>query len=138
MSSPLPTILLVEDNDDDVFAMQRALRKAQAVHPLQVVTDGQKAIDYLSGTGTYQDRNDYPLPSLIFLDLKLPYVGGFEFLEWMRQRPELRELKVIVLTSSAEQSDRDRAEMFAVHGYLVKPPEPKDLSRFIGSITPPP
>jgi len=134
MTPALPTILLVEDNDDDVFAMQRALRKAQVTHPLQVVTDGQKAIDYLSGTGAYLDRAIYPLPILIFMDLKLPYYGGFEILEWMRGRAELRETRVIILTSSAEQSDHDRAARFGVETYLVKPPGPDDLSRIIASI----
>jgi CheY-like chemotaxis protein len=131
----LPTILLVEDNDDDVFAMQRALRKAQVTHPLQVVTDGQKAIDYLSGIGAYADRNYYPLPSLIFLDLKLPYVNGFEVLEWIRQQDSLSDTSVIVLTSSAEQSDRTRAEQLRARSYLVKPPQPQDLNRIIGEIT---
>jgi CheY-like chemotaxis protein len=134
MTSTLPTILLVEDNEDDVFAMQRALRKAQVTHPLQVVTDGQKAIDYLSGVGVYVDRSIYPLPTLVFLDLKLPYYGGFEILEWMRGRAELRDTRVIILTSSAEQSDHDRAARFDVQTYLVKPPEPKDLSKIIASI----
>src|SRR3954469_23104638 len=103
MTTTLPTILLVEDNDDDVFAMQRALRKAQITHPVHVVSDGQKAIDYLSGSGTYTDRSNYPLPSLVFLDLKLPYVGGFEVLTWLRAQPDLRHLAVVVLTSSGEE-----------------------------------
>jgi CheY-like chemotaxis protein len=127
MNGPLPTLLLIEDNEDDVFAMQRALRKAQVTLPLQVVTDGQKAMEYLSGTGQYADRNYYPLPSLIFLDLKLPYLGGFEVLEWMREQPELRDLAVIVLTGSAEQSDRDCAEKLGAQSYLVKPAEPQQL-----------
>lgn len=131
MTSLLPTILLVEDNDDDVFAMQRALRKAKIAHPLQVVTDGQKAIDYLSGNGTYTDRAYYPLPSLIFLDLKLPYVDGFEILTWLRQQPNLRDVAVVVLTSSAEEIDRNRASQLGAYTYLVKPPEPQHLTQLI-------
>jgi CheY-like chemotaxis protein len=134
MNGPFPTILLVEDNDDDVFAMQRALRKAQITFPVHVVTDGQKAIEYLSGTGQYADRNYYPLPALIFLDLKLPYVGGFEVLQWMRHQPLLSHLAVVVLTGSAEQSDRDRAEKLGAQSYVVKPAEPQQLHCLIDEL----
>lgn len=135
MSLTLPTILLIEDNDDDVFAMQRALRKAQIVHPLQVVNDGQKAIDYLSGSGQYTDRTYYPLPSLIFLDLKLPYVPGFEVLEWLRGQPTMRGITIVVLTSSGEEIDRTRATQLGAHSYLVKPPEPQQLSTLVNRLT---
>lgn len=134
MSVSSPTILLVEDNDDDVFAMQRALRKAQITHRVEVVPDGQRAIDYLSGSGAYADRESCPLPTLMFLDLKLPYVSGFEVLAWLRQHPELRDLTVVVLTGSGEQSDRDRAAQLGAWTYLVKPPDPLELTRLIGEI----
>jgi CheY-like chemotaxis protein len=134
MSLSRPTILLVEDNEDDVFAMQRALRKAQITHPVQVISDGQKAVDYLSGIGQYTDRTYYPLPSLVFLDLKLPYVGGFDVLEWVRNQPALSNLPVVVLTGSAEQSDRDRAEKLRAHGYLVKPAEPQQLQSIVQQV----
>lgn len=133
--TPLPTILLVEDNEDDVFAMQRALRKAQVSHPVQVVTDGQKAIDYLSGAGAFSDRTLYPLPSLMFLDLKMPYVGGFEVLQWLREQTELRNLAVIILTGSGEQCDRDRGEKLGARGYVVKPAEPVELSKLVRAVT---
>jgi DNA-binding response OmpR family regulator len=134
MSVDLPTILLVEDNEDDVFAMQRALRKAQVSHPLQVVNDGQKALDYLSGTGNYADRNYYPLPSLVFLDLKLPYIHGFEVLAWIREQAKLHGVMVIVLSSSDEESDRVRAQELGAHSYMVKPPEPQNLNRIVSEI----
>jgi CheY-like chemotaxis protein len=72
-----PTLLLIEDNEDDVFLMRRALKKAEIQLPLQVVMDGQEALNYLSGDGPFADRAQHPVPSLIFLDLKLPYVHGF-------------------------------------------------------------
>jgi CheY-like chemotaxis protein len=134
MTTALPTILLVEDNDDDVFAMQRALRKAQITHPLQVVTNGQKAVDYLSGNSSYTDRNYYPVPSLVFLDLKLPYLDGFEVLSWIRTQPGLKDLAVVILTSSAEEIDRARAAQLGVYTYLVKPPQPQHLTQLITNI----
>ena len=72
-----PTILLVEDSEDDVFIMRHALKQAQVANPLQIVTTGQAALDYLSGANEYADRVKFPLPFIVFLDLKLPYVHGF-------------------------------------------------------------
>jgi CheY-like chemotaxis protein len=125
--SSLPTMLLVEDNEDDVFVFRRALKKAHFTNPLQVATDGQQAIDYLSGAGVYQDRMSYPLPFIAFLDLKLPYFSGFEILEWIRSRPEFNSLVVIVLTSSAEEKDYHRAYALGARSYLVKPPKSEML-----------
>ena len=79
------TILLVEDNEDDVFLMKRAFKAAGILNPLFLVDDGQKAMDYLEGTGECADRTRHPLPSLIFLDLKLPFVRGLDVLAWLRQ-----------------------------------------------------
>src|ERR1700679_3895436 len=97
--NPQTVILLVEDDPNDVFLMQRALKRAEITNPLQVATDGQQAIDYLSGTGKFSDRTQYPLPDLIFLDLKLPYKSGFDVLEWIRSQPALASTSVIILTS---------------------------------------
>ena len=128
MSTELsPTILLIEDEDDDVFIMQRALRLGQIGNPLQVVRDGQQALDYLSGTGVYANRAQYPLPFLIFLDLKLPYVSGFEVLSWMRQQPALAGIVVVVLSGSAEARDQERTYALGARSYLVKPPTAKVL-----------
>src|ERR1700761_7784346 len=106
MKNEEATILLVEDNDDDVFAMQRALQIGRVPNPLQVVTDGKQALDYLEGTGVYADRKRFPLPDLIFLDLKLPYHSGFEILEWKLKQPQLDPITVVVLTGSAEERDQ--------------------------------
>src|ERR1051325_559322 len=111
------TILLVEDNEDDIFMMRRALRLGNFTNPLQVVTDGQQAVDYLSGTRQYAIRERHPLPFIIFLDLKLPYLDGFEILKWIRQRPELDSIVVVVLTSSAEMRDQDRAYALGARSY---------------------
>jgi CheY-like chemotaxis protein len=121
------SLLLVEDNEDDVFLMKRALQGAHVVNPLQVVEDGQEALDYLRGNGKFADRDQYPLPAVVFLDLKLPFVSGHDVLAWIRQQKEFETLVVIVLTSSNEASDLSRCYSLGANSYLVKPPTPEQL-----------
>jgi CheY-like chemotaxis protein len=130
----MKTVLLVEDTEDDVFFLKRALKEAQLHHPLQVVTDGQLAIDYLSGLGIYADREKYPVPFLVLLDLKLPYVMGLEVLKWIRERPEFETMLVVVLTSS--QEDKDIRETYRLRGnsYLIKPPNRAKLLELVKSL----
>jgi CheY-like chemotaxis protein len=115
-------ILLVEDNEDDVFLMNRALQKASLAPLMHIATDGRQALDYLQAVGKYSDRHAYPIPSLIFLDLKLPFVQGFQVLEWIGQQPSLKHIPVVILSSSSEPSDRDTARRLGAHSFLVKPP----------------
>jgi CheY-like chemotaxis protein len=121
------SILLVEDNEDDAFLMERALQEASITNPMHLVQDGQEAINYLSGAGKYADRDLYPIPAIVFLDLKLPYKSGHEVLAWIRERKELESLVVVVLTSSAEPSDIRRCYELGANSYLVKPPTPDQL-----------
>jgi CheY-like chemotaxis protein len=127
-------LMLVEDDPDHVLLIQRALAKANLVNPLRIVRDGDEAIAYLSGQGPYGDRNRYPLPSLILLDLKLPRKSGLEVLEWIRSDPALRVLPVVALTSSAETSDIERAYALGVNSYLVKPLGFEDLLDLVKSL----
>lgn len=120
-------ILLIEDNKDDVFLMQRALRSARVVNPVLVVENGREAIDYLSGADRFADRDNYPIPAVIFLDLKLPFVFGHEVLAWIRSQKALESLGVIVLTSSNEASDLSRCYSLGANSYLVKPPSAEQL-----------
>lgn len=120
-------ILLVEDNEDDVFLMKRALKGARVINPLFVVDDGQEAVDYLGGAGKFSDRGNYPLPAVVFLDLKLPLISGHEVLAWIRRRKEFESLVVIVLTSSNEASDLSRCYSLGANSYIVKPPSPEQL-----------
>jgi CheY-like chemotaxis protein len=115
-------LLLVEDNPDDVFLMRRALKKTGLALPIHIVTDGRQAVEYLSGASNYQDRSRYPLPSLVFLDLKLPYLNGFEVLKWIREDETLNALDVFILTSSPEERDKQTASELGAKAYLVKPP----------------
>jgi CheY-like chemotaxis protein len=121
------TILLVEDNEDDAFFMQRALRDAGIQNPVQLAGDGRQAIDYLSGAGKYADRATYPLPVIVFLDLKLPFKSGHDVLEWIRAQPQFARLIVIVLTSSSEPVDLNRAYKAGANSYVVKPATAEQL-----------
>jgi CheY-like chemotaxis protein len=125
MSAP---ILLVEDNPDDVFFLKRAFNSTSVTAPLVVVSDGGTAIDYLSGAGAYKDRADHPLPALMLLDLNLPRVSGFDVLAWLRAQPALKRLPVVVLTSSKQDSDIQRAYDLGVNSYVVKPSGLKEIA----------
>jgi CheY-like chemotaxis protein len=114
-------VLLAEDREDDVLLIRRAFDKAQLANPIQIVHDGEEAIDYLSGTGKYASRDEYPLPDLILLDLKMPKVDGFQVLEWIRQQPGIRGIAVVVLTSSDQLRDVNHAYHLGANSFLVKP-----------------
>lgn len=122
-----PTLLLVEDNEDDAFFMRRALTRAGITHRLHHVGDGREAIAYLAGEGRYADRTAHPLPTIMFLDLNLPYKTGLQVLEWVRQQPQLSRLIVIALTSSSESVDLKRAYQLGANSYVVKPPSAERL-----------
>ena len=117
----LGTVLLAEDEPNDALLIQRAFRKAGVANATQVVADGDGAIAYLAGTGPYADRDRYPLPALLLLDLKMPRMSGFDVLAWLRAQPGLRRLPVVVLTSSRESTDINRAHELGANSYLVKP-----------------
>lgn len=127
------TILVVEDNEDDAFFTTRALRDMGIVNPVQLVEDGQQAVDYLAGTGKYADRTQHPLPMLVFLDLKLPFKSGHEVLSWIRRQPEFEKLIVVVLTSSNEPVDLTRAYRAGANSYMVKPATREQLSELAKS-----
>lgn len=121
------TILLVEDEEDDVFFMKRAMERLGIIKVLRVVEDGQQAINYLKGTGFYKDRERFPLPGLILLDLKLPEVMGLEVLKWIRQQSCFSSIIVVVLTSSNLASDMNEAYRLGANSYLIKPRDSKKL-----------
>ena len=114
-------ILLVEDSPDDALLIQRAFRKANLANPVQLVRDGEEAVAYLSGAEPYQDRTRFPVPVFMLLDLKLPRRSGLEVLAWVRQESSVKRLPVVVLTSSRESVDVNRAYDLGVNSYLTKP-----------------
>lgn len=115
------TVLLAEDEADDVFMMQRAFRKMNSPAKLQVVRDGVEAIEYLSGQNKFADRNLYPLPFLILLDINMPRKNGFDILEWLKQDESLADIPVVMITSSKVKSDVDKAYELGARAYLIKP-----------------
>ena len=120
-------ILLAEDSETDILLTRRAFAKAKLLNPLHVVRDGVEAIAYLKGDGQYSNRDEYPLPDLLLLDLKMPHKNGLEVLDWIRQQPSLRALRVVVLTSSDQVRDVNMAYQLGANSYLVKPSRYEDL-----------
>lgn len=115
------SVLVVEDDSTDVLMIRRAFKKAQITAPLQIVDNGDSAVDYLLGRPPYDDRAACPLPAVILLDLKLPRRSGLEILDWLRQQPGLRRIPVVMLTSSMESADVRKAYDLGCNSYLVKP-----------------
>jgi CheY-like chemotaxis protein len=115
-------ILLAEDEPNDVFFFKRALKKAQIPVDVQTVSDGKLAMDYLGGKGAYADRSMFPLPSMIFLDIKMPHATGIEVLNWIKQQEHLRNIPCVMISSSEMPRDRDDAFRIGALDYVVKPP----------------
>jgi CheY-like chemotaxis protein len=122
-----PVILLADDDENDLFLMRRSFDKAGIPGILKSVPDGAQAINYLKGEEPYSNREECPLPFLLLLDLKMPFKTGFEVLSWIRQQPGLKRLLVVVLTSSSQTHDINRAYDLGANSYLVKPGSFEDL-----------
>lgn len=121
-------VLLVEDSPDDVALLRRSFIKARILNPLHVVTDGQEAIDYLAGKGKYANREEFPFPALVLLDLNMPGVDGFQVLQWIRRQSRLKGLRVVVLSASDNMRDVSRAYELGANSFLIKP---ADFDRFV-------
>ena len=126
-------ILLVEDDENDVFFFQRAMSRAGMINLVQVARDGQEAIDYLQGAGKFAARSEFPLPCLILLDLKLPLVMGLDVLKWIREQSGMAHI-VVILTSSREEADIAAAYRLGANAYLVKPAEASKLGDMVRAI----
>jgi CheY-like chemotaxis protein len=127
-------ILLAEDEEDHVVLIRRAFAKSGLSNPLYVVRDGEEAIAYLKGEGPFASRDEYPLPTLLLLDLKMPRKDGFEVLEWIRREPGLKRLQVVVLTSSEDIRDVNRAYDLGANSFLVKPMNMQDFMRLTEAV----
>jgi CheY-like chemotaxis protein len=115
------TILIVEDNADEVILLQKAFKRAALDIAVHFVVNGEEAIDYLSGAEQFRDRYAYPEPDLVIMDLKMPRKGGFEVLEWFRNLQEGALIPVVVLTSSSRDADVQRAYSLGANSYFLKP-----------------
>jgi len=114
-------ILVAEDQMNDAFILERAFQRSGSKATLHFVRDGQEAVDYLEGQDGFSDRDTYPLPTLLLLDLKMPRLNGFDVLEWVRRQKPLRRLLVVVFSSSEEIGDINRAYDLGANSYMVKP-----------------
>src|SRR5215472_6489641 len=108
-------ILLAEDDKNDIFLMRRAFDSAGFLNPLFIVHDGQEAIHYMEGTSQFAERDKYPLPGLLLLDLKMPLMDGFDVLAWLRSHHEFDTLPVVVLSSSRHKLDIDKSRELGVY-----------------------
>lgn len=128
LMNPNQTILLVDDSDSDVELMRLAFQWAKFEAPLQVVRNGVEAIAYLDGEGPYEDRSQFPLPTVMLLDLNMPMKDGFQVLEWVNTQPRLKRLTVIILTATSREEEIERAFDLGAHSFLIKPPTMDDLT----------
>lgn len=128
-------ILLVEDNDDDIVLIQRALRKGGIQSPIHVMRNGEEAIAFLSGTGPYQETPLSLLPTIVLLDLKLPRKNGFEVLEWIKTHAHLSAMPVIVFTNSVQESDLKKAYALGANSYLKKPSTMAETTELLKTVS---
>lgn len=137
MSTQAPisgAVLYVEDEETDALLMQMAFERSAPGSALHVVSDGKAAMDYLSGKGAYGDRNTYPLPALVLLDLNLPVLSGFDVLRWMRGPGNFAALPIVIFSSSARERDRETARDLGATDYVEKPTSIGRFSELVRSL----
>ena len=120
-------VLYFEDDENDVFLVQRAFKNAGIGNPLKVATTTDETIEYMRNAG----RGQHLIPSLILLDLNLPRTSGFEVLKWIRQQPRLGRTPVLIFTSSAREEDVEKGYELGANAYLVKPSDPEKLFEMV-------
>jgi CheY-like chemotaxis protein len=133
-SNPQVAILLVDDDQNDVLLLERAMKRAGLSYPVIHRHDGEEAIDYLSGKPPYSDRTKYPLPTLVLLDIKMPKMTGFDVLAWLQGRPELAKIPVVILTASVREEDQNEAQKLGAVGYRTKPVDFNELVEIIHDV----
>lgn len=116
-------ILLVEDDQVDVMTVQRAFKKNKIVNTLYVCSNGEDALNFLRHEKAYSDTEKYLKPGIILLDLNMPVMNGIEFLKVIKADKDLKQIPVIVLTTSKEEEDRFKSFSMSVAGYIIKPVE---------------
>ncbi len=113
-------ILLVDDSDDDALLFKRAVARLNFPIETRRVSNGQEAIDYLLGHESFSDRQQFPLPHVLLVDLKMPVCDGFDFLAWKRNQPALSAMPAIVMTSSKLETDAKRSYELGAHSFTSK------------------
>lgn len=125
------TILLVEDEENDALLVKMAFKKNDIANPVQWVRDGLEAIAYLNGEGDFADRERYPFPEVLILDLKMPRMNGLELLAWIRDHPEFRVIPTIIMSASRLDSDVEKAYALGANTYMIKPSAFDDLAKMV-------
>jgi CheY-like chemotaxis protein len=126
------TILLVDDSENDRMFMRIAFKKANFNWPIHELTDGDEVIAYLKGDAPYTERNKFPLPAVVLLDLNMPKRNGFDVLKWVRAQEQFKQLQVIVVTASTRPDDVKLAYCLGANSVLVKPPTIDGLVKMVG------
>ncbi|MGD8717899.1 MAG: response regulator [Candidatus Zixiibacteriota bacterium] len=129
-----PLVLLVEDNEDDVMLITRALKKTSLPGRLEVIRTGAEAVAYVAGASPYDDRDHHPLPELVILDLRMPGVDGYEVLKVIRSQEDLLEVPVVILTGVGEAASVDRTFDLGATVYFVKPHAGRSFADIAGEI----
>ena len=127
-------VLSVDDNDVDGALLERAFKRTSVPARLYRVSEGPQAMAYLSGDGIYKDRESYPLPDLVLLDLAMPKMSGVEVLKWIRQQSIIHQTRVLIFTSSEKPEDFRAANEIGADGYLLKPTKFDDLKKLVKQI----
>jgi CheY-like chemotaxis protein len=134
MESKPQVVLSVDDNDVDGALLERAFKRTSIPARLYRVSEGPQALAYLAGDGIYRDRDNYPLPDLVLLDLAMPKMSGVEVLKWIRQQPVVHRTKVLIFTASEKPEDFKAANEIGADGYLLKPTKFDDLKKLVKQI----
>ena len=134
MSGRPLNILLVEDNPDHAELVRRGLEQFQIANLLYHVEDGEAALDYIFGQGSYTDRTQFPRPDLVLLDLRLPRVDGIEVLRQVKIHPTLHSMPMVVLTTSDAERDVTAAYEYHANGFVTKPVDFQRLSQLINDL----
>src|SRR5689334_6360354 len=125
------TILVAEDDQNDCWLFETACTRQKLAHELRFVHDGEEAINYLEGREQFADRENFPVPDLFFVDLKMPRVDGFTILNFVQSCPTYAGLPVVVLSNSYLEQDKFRAAELGAREYLVKTGNPNELGQAV-------
>lgn len=125
------TILLVEDEENDAMLLKMAFEKNNILNPIHWVRDGLEAVAYLNGEGVYADRKRYPFPEVLLLDLKMPRMTGMELLAWIGEHPNFKIIPTIIMTSSRQEIDIEKAYNLGANTYMTKPCSFEELAKMV-------
>jgi CheY-like chemotaxis protein len=128
------TILIADDSADDVLLTKHQFEKSKIINPIQVVSNGESVINYLEGNGAYRDREKFPYPILLLLDLRMPRKGGLEVLEWQQTHSRHNSLPIIMFTGSSDVKEMNRAYQLGARSFLTKPVSFADFSDAIQGV----